>query len=233
MARVVVTAGTALAVLAGGGPVASAHVTVHSDDAVRGGFAELAFRVPTEDDTAGTVELRVAIPADQPIASVSVRPHPGWTYQVSKVPPPAPVRNRHGEQVTEVVREIKWAAVSEEAAIKPGEYEDFRVWAGPLPDADRLVFKVLQTYEDGRVARWIDVPATGAPEPEHPAPVLALAGNTGVSAHAHGGAAAAGASATSWWAFAVAGLAVLVSFAAGAVSVAHRRRGDQGGGPPA
>ncbi|MFI1829369.1 DUF1775 domain-containing protein [Streptomyces sp. NPDC020412] len=42
-----------------------------------------------------------------------------------------------------------------------------------LPDAKRLVFKVMETYADGQVARWIEVPEGGA-EPENPAPVLAL-----------------------------------------------------------
>jgi hypothetical protein len=45
---------------------------------------------------------------------------------------------------------------------------------GPLPQVDQLVFKALQTYSDGDIVRWIEVPAAGA-EAEHPAPVLKLA----------------------------------------------------------
>jgi hypothetical protein len=46
---------------------------------------------------------------------------------------------------------------------------------GPLPtDTDQLVFKALQTYDNGEVVRWIDAAPQGAPEPEHPAPVLTL-----------------------------------------------------------
>jgi hypothetical protein len=41
-------------------------------------------------------------------------------------------------------------------------------------DTDQLVFKALQTYDNGEVVRWIDTPAPGAAEPEHPAPVLTL-----------------------------------------------------------
>lgn len=46
---------------------------------------------------------------------------------------------------------------------------------GPLPtDTDQLVFKALQTYDNGEIVRWIDTTAPGGPEPEHPAPVLKL-----------------------------------------------------------
>ena len=37
-----------------------------------------------------------------------------------------------------------------------------------------MVFKALQTYDNGQVVRWIDAPATDGTEPEHPAPVLRL-----------------------------------------------------------
>jgi hypothetical protein len=32
----------------------------------------------------------------------------------------------------------------------------------------------LQPYDNGEVVRWIDTAPKGAPEPDHPAPVLAL-----------------------------------------------------------
>jgi hypothetical protein len=38
------------------------------------------------------------------------------------------------------------------------------------------VFKAVQTYGDGTVVRWIEDQPKGAPEPEHPAPVLTLKG---------------------------------------------------------
>src|SRR5439155_989881 len=58
--------------------------------------------------------------------------------------------------------------------IGAGQYEDFDVAFGQLPDdSDQLTFKTLQTYSDGKVARWIEEPA-GGDEPENPAPVLKL-----------------------------------------------------------
>ena len=48
-----------------------------------------------------------------------------------------------------------------------------------FPDgATQLQFKVLQTYSNGAVDRWIEPWPAGQPEPERPAPVLAVEGAT-------------------------------------------------------
>ena len=41
-------------------------------------------------------------------------------------------------------------------------------------DTNELIFKALQTYDNGEVVRWIDPPAESAAAPEHPAPVVKL-----------------------------------------------------------
>lgn len=152
---------------------ASAHVTVNPKEAAPGSFARLAFRVPTESDTLSTTKLEVVLPEDAPVASVSIMPVPGWTATTEKrtVDPPVEV---HGSQVTEVVAKITWTATAD-AAIKPGEFQEFPVSMGPLPDVDRMVFKALQTYSDGTVVRWIEEPPAGGGEVQSPAPVLTLA----------------------------------------------------------
>jgi hypothetical protein len=50
----------------------------------------------------------------------------------------------------------------------------FTVTVGPMPSGERAAFKVVQTYDDGQVERWIDEPLPGGAEPEHPAPVVRL-----------------------------------------------------------
>src|SRR6185437_4740876 len=57
---------------------ALAHVTVSSPGATQGSFGVLTFRMPNEMDNANATELKVQLPADQPLASVSVKPEPGW-----------------------------------------------------------------------------------------------------------------------------------------------------------
>jgi periplasmic copper chaperone A len=150
---------------------ASAHVTVNSADAERGGFAQLNFRVPTEKDNAATVRVRVQLPTDQPLASVSVKPHPGWTATVRNARLPAPVRTDDGK-VTEAPAVITWTA-AKGGGIGPGQYDEFSISAGPLPKTESITFKAIQTYSDGSQVSWIEDAAGGA-EPEHPAPTLKL-----------------------------------------------------------
>ncbi|MFG1604676.1 YcnI family protein [Actinoplanes sp. NPDC049265] len=167
---------------------ASAHVTVSSANAAQGGYAKATFRVPNESDTASTTKVEVTLPIQNaPVASVSIRPVPGWTAAVTKSPLAKPLDN-HGTQIKEAVSKITWTAAAD-AAIKPGQFQEFDVSLGPLPEVDQMVFKTLQTYSDGNVVRWIDEPAAGGEEPESPAPVLKLA-----KAAPEGGAAPAAAS---------------------------------------
>lgn len=164
-----------LATMLVGAGVASAHVTVSSPGATQGGYAVLTFRVPTESDTASTTELKVQLPTDQPLASVSVQPTPGWSFTVSKAKLASPITTDDGP-VTEAISVIDWKADSEATAIKPGEFQQFLISVGPLPKASSMTFKVLQTYSDKSVVSWIETPAPGSTaEPEHPAPTLQLA----------------------------------------------------------
>lgn len=149
---------------------AAAHVTVSAQgEAVQGGFARLHVNVPNERDDSATVEVQLAFPEENPIANVSVQPRAGWTHEVERVTidPPLEV---HGEEVTERVASVTWTGGS----IGPGEFEQFLLSAGPMPETDELEFGALQTYDNGEVVRWIEeVPESGE-EPELPAPILTL-----------------------------------------------------------
>jgi uncharacterized protein YcnI len=169
---------------------AAAHVTVSPDQATQGGSARIAFQVPTESDTASTTKLDVYLPTDHPVATVSTMPVPGWTVHATTSKLATPITDDDGNKVTEAVSQITWTA-SPDAAIKPGQFQEFPVSLGPLPKTDQLVFKVLQTYSDGTVVRWIDTTTPGQAEPEHPAPVLKLSTDTGAAAPAATAAAAA------------------------------------------
>jgi uncharacterized protein YcnI len=167
----VVAAVAALATLGFAAP-ASAHVTVSSQSAVQGGYAKVTFRVPNEKDDASTVKLEVVLPESQPIASVSVKPLPGWTATPEKTKLATPVKTDDGD-VTEAITKITWTADAA-SAVKPGQFQEFDVSLGPLPKVDQLVFKALQYYSDGEIVRWIEEPTPGN-EPQNPAPVLKLA----------------------------------------------------------
>jgi uncharacterized protein YcnI len=133
----------------------------------------VTFRVPNENDTAGTTKLEINLPEDKPLTSVRTRPLTGWTATVEKRPLATPITS-HGKQITEAVAKVTWTA-NPGVRINPGQYEDFEVSMGQLPtDTDTLVFKALQTYDNGDVVRWIDLPGPDGKEPEKPAPTLKL-----------------------------------------------------------
>lgn len=164
-----------LGMLVAGTGVASAHVTVSAPGAISGGGDTLiTFRVPDESDAASTVGLKLRLPIDKPIASVLVQPHPGWTSTTKQSKLSTPIKTDDGE-ITQAVSEIDWKADLAGTGIKPGQFDQFVVIAGQLPDAGTLTFKVVQTYSDGKTTSWIDVAAPGSTaEPEHPAPVLTM-----------------------------------------------------------
>ena len=148
---------------------ALAHVSVNPSEAAQGGFEKLTFRVPNEQDTADTVKVEVKFPTDTPIASVSVKPHPGWTIDVKKDPLATPLTTDDGT-VTEAVSLITWSG----GKIGPGEFDEFEVSVGPLPAVDSLKFPTVQTYSDGTVVSWIEDTPPGGAEPAHPVPMLKL-----------------------------------------------------------
>ncbi|MGH8775889.1 MAG: YcnI family protein [Jiangellaceae bacterium] len=148
--------------------IAAAHVTVRPDVDTSGSFSKLTFRVPNESDTAGTVALRVELPADTPFPSVSVQPHVGWTAELTREPLPEPIDV--GEfTLEEAVTAVTWTA-NDGVRIGPGEFDEFAISVGPLPEPGEYALPAEQTYDDGEVVAWAD-----APDAEHPAPALIVA----------------------------------------------------------
>lgn len=168
-------AGTVL-VLSG---TAFAHVGVQPGEATKGGYATINFKVPNERDNASTTQLEVSFPVDQPLSSVMPQDVPGWTVTVekSKLEKPLTV---HGKQINEAVTKVTWSG----GKIEPGKFQQFPLSVGKLPDnADKMVFKAIQTYDNNEVVRWIEEAKEGAAEPQNPAPVLKLVAAAGGDHH--------------------------------------------------
>ena len=163
-----VLAGAAALVVACALP-AAAHVTVNPKEATVGGYARLTFRVPNEKPDASTVKLEVALPEEAAFASVSVKPVAGWTVTTEKRKLIKSIKS-HDSEITEAVSKIVWTADAA-SAISPGQFQEFDVSAGPVPEVSQVIFKALQTYSDGDIVRWIEEPKAGAAL-ERPAPVL-------------------------------------------------------------
>jgi uncharacterized protein YcnI len=167
------TAAFPVLVMLGLAAPAGAHVTVHPSSLPAGSSdVELTFRVPNERDDASTVKIQVFFPTNLPLLTVDILPIPGWTSAVHTQSLAKPIQTDDGP-VSQIVAEVTWTAAG--SGIQPGQYEDFVVAAGSMPDkAGTLIFKALQTYSSGEIVRWIEVPIAGQPEPDTPAPILTL-----------------------------------------------------------
>jgi uncharacterized protein YcnI len=155
MRRVVATgavAATALMLTAG---VAAAHSEWEPGDAAPGSVADLTLFVEDEQPDAGTVKVELFFP--EPITVAALPAAEGFTATVV------------GGQVGGPATGVTW-----EGGPAAGDVE-VPITLGPLPDQPgQLQFKVVQTYDNGEVERWIDDWPEGSPEPPNPGPVLGL-----------------------------------------------------------
>jgi uncharacterized protein YcnI len=130
-------------------PVAGAlaHVEIEPARAPAGSNARITLEVPNERPTAATRRIDVQMPAG--VTAVRARALHGWKLRVR-------------EAAGEVRRATLTATAGRELTGSERGRFGLRV---ELPRSPRrtLVFKVLQTYDDGEVVRWIGPPGTSEP----------------------------------------------------------------------
>ncbi|QPP07717.1 DUF1775 domain-containing protein [Streptomyces bathyalis] len=148
----IVAAVTAALVTATAGP-AAAHVEVEAEGArALAKDVTITFEAESESDSAGITKLDVTLPEGIDAKDVTYKDGPdGWKFKAS------------GDGYT-----------VEGPKVDVGENANHSISIAQLPDAEELAFKTLQSYDDGRTDRWIEVPQEGKAEPETPAPVLKL-----------------------------------------------------------
>jgi uncharacterized protein YcnI len=152
---------------------AQAHVSVHPNEVPVGSFATLGIRVPSESETANTVKVQVQVPPG--FVDVSPEALPEWEVKVTKSKLAKPIESDDGP-ITEAVKQIEWTPAPGAKGIEPGEFKSFPISTEiPGKAGGTLTFKVLQTYSDGEVARWI-----GSPDSENPAPEIDVTAEGGV-----------------------------------------------------
>jgi len=153
--------------------VAQAHVTLQPSEAPEGAYTVLEVRVPNETDDANTTKVAVRFPPG--FADASYQAVPGWSVEVVHDKLAKPVQTDDGP-VTEGVREIVWSG----GKLAPGEFQDFPVSVQiPGKAGEELIFRAVQTYDNGEVVHWI-----GGPASEHPAPQVLV---TAAKEDHHGG----------------------------------------------
>ncbi|GAA1967143.1 YcnI family protein [Amycolatopsis minnesotensis] len=161
-----------------GAGIASAHVTanVYGTQPSKGGYGAIFLRVPNEEPDAGTTKVEVTLKPEYAISSGRAKPVPGWTAQVTKEKLPAPVKTAKGTEITEAVTKITWTAQpGTKIAAGSGEFQEFEISVGALPDLDQIELPAAQTYENGKVVNWNEPAPPNGEEPEHPAPTVKLA----------------------------------------------------------
>jgi periplasmic copper chaperone A len=161
--------------------VAAAHVTVSPQSLPQGtDDAILTFRVPNESATAAVTGLKIQFPLTHPIVLVNPEAGSGWQVNVIKSTLPKPITTDDGT-FTSTTSQIDWSG----STIPVGQFGEFNVLAQGVPSGtSQLVFKAIQTYSDGTVVSWIEVPSKAVPDPEHPAPIITLTKGSGAASTA-------------------------------------------------
>ena len=99
-----------------------------------------------------------------------------------------------GTTITKAVTSVTWTADAG-VSLKPGEFGEFELSAGPVPAVESLAFPTTQTYSDGKVVQWNEPTPASGEEPENPVPTLTVTPAVTGAGDAHGQGAEASASA--------------------------------------
>ena len=145
---------------------ASAHVTITPDSVEPGGYTTITVRMPNESETESTVRLDLTLPSDTPLSSVRYAPMPGWVVETEREQFDPAVTVGDAE-ITEAITRISWSA-EPGFEIGEGEFQEFALSLGPIPDVENLILVADQHYSDGSVVSWSEE----GEDAEHPAPVL-------------------------------------------------------------
>ena len=142
--------------------IASAHVVVYPQQVLQGTYEKFTVRVPSEKDVA-TKMVKVELPKGVDISRVKALP--GWTYKFEK-------------DSSDKVTSITWTA--EDKGISSTEFGEFEMQGKVSDDADKLIWKAYQTYEDNSLVKWI-----GPEGSENPASITVVSKNTSSEGEDH------------------------------------------------
>jgi len=151
---------------------ALAHVSLEKGEAPVGSTYKAVFRVPHGCEGAPTNVVRVQIP--EGVIAVKPMPKAGWTLEKVKGKY-ATTYDYYGTPTSEGVKEIVWSGGN----LGDDEYDEFVLRGYLTPDlkvGEMLYFPVVQECPEGKVERWIEIPATGqsSDDLELPSPSVKL-----------------------------------------------------------
>ncbi len=141
--------------LVGLAATAFAHAEFDPATATAGAPATLTISVPNESSTAKTIKVELLVPAECTGCVVTPVAPTGWTAAVA------------GSTIT-------WSG----GTISGTDRVAFSFDVNKLPATPgKLVFKAVQTYDNGDTVRWVEAPLADGSEPAHPAPTVELVAN--------------------------------------------------------
>jgi uncharacterized protein YcnI len=129
--------------------IASAHVTVQPKETTQGSYEVFTVRVPSENESVPTTQVKVEISSDVNITRFE--PKPGWKYELQK-------------DASDKITSVTWTAEGE--GLSSTEFGHFNMQGKVADTATEIVWKAFQTYQDGSVVEWV-----GAQDAEKPASV--------------------------------------------------------------
>ena len=124
----------------------SAHVSIEEDAVEAGSFAVVTFSVPHGCDGSPTTQVRIQMDESIPIVTPTINAN--WTVDKVMEPLDTPIAGSHGEQLTERVSEVVYAAVT---PLADGYRDTFELGIDVPGDAVRqtLYFPTIQTCQVG------------------------------------------------------------------------------------
>lgn len=131
---------------------ASAHVSITPNAADPGASENFTFKAVNESETAATSSVEISLPTDTPIVSVRYLPTPGWSTEVREGALPEPV-TVGGNEITQAPTSIVFTADAG-SEIQPGQFMQWTVSLGPIPETGSLLLPAVQSYTDGTVVNW-------------------------------------------------------------------------------
>lgn len=149
---------------------ANAHVGIDPVSAEPGTSQRVAFSALNESESAAAVKVEISLPTDTPILTVTYMPTPGWTTEVVVADLPKPV-TVGGNEITRAPSKIIFTA--DQGGILPGQFQEWTLSLGPIPDTGQILFPATETYDDGEVVNWTAAAEDIENDPSlDPAPVL-------------------------------------------------------------
>lgn len=181
---------------------ASAHVVVTPSSVPAGSYQVFTLRVPSEEESASTTQVKVDVPAGVDVSRFE--PKPGWTYTTET--------DSDGK-----ITSFTWKA--SDKGLSSTEFIQFNFQGKVADDATELAWKTHQAYSDGKVVDW-----TGGADADTPASVTSVAA---AAADEHGATAGGSADGSNdrdplTFGFAIAGL--VAGLLALVISLVRRRR---------